>query len=110
MTIILTDKKKRQLKSFCTNILLVTTTNIGTATSILGKITSSFPAANLADLERCKTAALSKHRGNYKAKTSPTDKAQHDLIWWRDNITHVPHNIVISSPDRCIRIDASSYG
>ena len=45
MKIILPDEKKRQLKSFCTNILLTTTTEIRKIASILGKITSSFPAA-----------------------------------------------------------------
>ena len=44
MTIILTDEKKRQLKSFYTNILLATTTNIRKIASIVGKITSCFPA------------------------------------------------------------------
>ena len=44
MTIILADEKKRQLKSFYTNILLATTTNIRKIASIVGKITSCFPA------------------------------------------------------------------
>ena len=43
-------------------------------------------------------------------KTSLTDKAKYDLIWWRDNITHIYNNIVTSNPDRCITTDISSYG
>ena len=111
MTRTFTDEKKRQLKPFCTNILLATTTNIRTIASVLGKITSSFPAAKFGrlqyrGLERYKTEALFKDRGNYSAKTSLTDEAKHDLIWWRDNITNIYNNIVIFNPDMCIRTDA----
>ena len=65
VTIALPDEKKRQLKSFCSNILLATTNNICTIASILGKIFSSFPAAEFGrlhyrGLERCKRAALCK--------------------------------------------------
>ena len=114
MTITLIDKKQRQLKSFCTNILLATTTKIRTITSILGKITSSFPATKFGrihyrGLEIYKTVAVSKHRDNYNAKTSLTDEAKHDLIWWR-HITHLYNNIVISNPGRSIWTDESSYG
>ena len=66
-------EKKRQLKSFCTNILLATATNICKIASILGKITSSFSAAKFCrlyyrGLERCKTAAFTQLRGNFNDK------------------------------------------
>ena len=70
MAITLTNEKKRQLKSFCTNILLVTTTNVRTIASSLGKIPAVFCKIWQTSLclGRCKTAALSKHRGNYNSK------------------------------------------
>ena len=85
MKINLTEKKERQLKSFCTNILLATTANICTVATIVGKITERFPAAKFGrlhyrSLKRCKTVPLSKHRGNYNTKASLEDEAKHNLI------------------------------
>ena len=45
MTITLTNTKKENLKLFCTNILNSRTPKIRTVASLLGKITSTFPAA-----------------------------------------------------------------
>ena len=66
MTITLTDTKKEKLKLFCSNILNTQMPKIRTIASILGKITSSFPAAKFGrlhyrGLERCKTAALNEN-------------------------------------------------
>ena len=120
MTITLTNAKIKNLKLFCTNILNSRTPKIRTVTSLLGKITSTFPAAKFGrlhyrDLERCKTMALCKSNSNFNARTHLTEVAKSDIRWWKENVNHLYNDIIVPNPDKCIATDdhlmvGGSYG
>lgn len=115
MTITLTNNKKEKLKLFCSNILTTRMPKIRTIASILGKITSSFPAAKFGRLhyralERCKATALHENKGNFNARLILTDEAKTDIQWWKENIDQLYNDIIVPNPDLCITTDASSYG
>ena len=115
MTITLTNAKKKNLKLFCTNILNSKTPKIRTVASLLGKITSTFPAAKFVrlyyrELEKCKAMALCKNNGNFNARTHLTEATKSDIRWWKENVNHLYNDIIVPRPDKCITTDASSYG
>ena len=84
MTITLTNTKKENLKLFCTNILNSGTPKIRPVASLLGKITSTFPATKFArlhyrGLEKCKTIALYKNNSIFNARTHLTEAVKSDI-------------------------------
>ena len=86
-----------------------------TVASLLGKITSTFPAAKFGKLhyrglEKCKTMALCKNNGNFNARPHLTEAAKSDIRWWRENVNHLYNDIIVPNPDKCITTDASAYG
>ena len=61
MTITLINTKKEMLKLFCTNILNSRTPKIRTVASLLGKITSAFPAAKFGRLHYMRLRKVQKN-------------------------------------------------
>ena len=115
MTITLTNGKTENVKLFYTNILNSRTPKIRTVASLLGKITSTFPAAKFGrshyrGLERCKTMALYKSNDNFNTRTHLTEAAKSDITWWKENANHLYNDIIAPNADKCITTDASSYG
>ena len=91
------------------------TTKIRTVASLLGKITSTFPAAKFGrlhyrDLQKCKTMALCKNNGNFNARTHLTEAVKSHIRWWKENVNHIYNDIIVPNPNKCITTDVSSYG
>ena len=86
MAITLTNAKKENLKLFCINILNRRTPKTRTVPSLLGKITSTFPAAKFGrlhyrGLEKCKTITLCKKNNNFNVRTHLTEAVKSDIRW-----------------------------
>ena len=115
MTITLTNAKKENLNLFCTNILNSGTPKIRTVARLLGKITSTFPAAKFdrqhyRGLEKCKAITLCKSNGNFNARTNLTEAVKSDIRLWKENVNHLFNDIIVPNPNKCITTDVSSYG
>ena len=91
MTICLTKSKKEKFKNLCLHILQLSSVKIRQIASLIGKITSAFPASKFGKLhyrglENLKTYALKTNRFNFEAKITLNDRAIEDINWWVENI------------------------
>jgi hypothetical protein len=115
MTITLTPEKKTKMKNLCSEILNRKCIKIRQIASLLGKISSSFPASKFGrlhyrGLERLKTRSLAFCNNNFNANTVLDNDAIKDITWWRDNVSFVYNDICIPNPSRTLCTDASKTG
>ena len=115
MTIKLTEKKKIKIYNICQEIIENPNTTIRKLSSIIGKITSSFPGVQFGplhyrDLERNKCEMLRLNKGNYDSNMRVSQEGLKELFWWRDNIMNSFANIRRNNPTLSIQTDACLTG
>ncbi|XP_028393196.1 uncharacterized protein LOC114517607 [Dendronephthya gigantea] len=115
MTIRLTDVKKEKLICLITTILASEATKIRSVAQVIGHMVSSFPAVKYGplyyrNLEKDKTVALAKHKGNFEAPMTISKKAKTELNWWLKNLQGSFKNILTTPIDIVLYSDASLTG
>ena len=115
MTVTLTQEKKEQLKSLCTEALSQEIFPIRFVAKVIGKIVSALPGAGFGrlhyrNLERDKIRALVVNNGDYDAVMHLSSEAKEDLSWWCNNVMKVHRKIQHPTPAHSFQVDASDSG
>ena len=115
MSITLTSTKTNGLIYTCNDALNQNTLTIRQLASLLGKITSCFPASKHGRLayrgvERLKTAALKANCFNFEATVTLNEDAKNDIWWWLTNAHYLSNDIWLPPPSLTIKSDACSLG
>ena len=115
MTVTLTQEKKEQLKSLCTEALSQEIFPIRFVAKVIGKIVSALPGAGFGrlhyrNLERDKIRALVVNNGDYDAVMHLSSGAKEDLSWWCNNVMKVHRKIQHPTPAHSFQVDASDSG
>ena len=115
MTISLSSEKKNALFNLGEKFIKKPSATIREVSSLLGKITSSFPGVRFAKLhyrqiESNKIRALKQQCGNYDKKMTLGAKAIEELWWWKSNILGSFNNITEGNPELILTTDASKTG
>ena len=115
MFITLTSTRRDKIKRSCQKIYDRRKCTIRELAQVVGQLVSTEPAFPHAplfyrNLERSKTKALKRKKGNFEAhiKISQDDKIQ--LQWWMQNVDTLKAPIQITCPDILLRSDSSDYG
>lgn len=90
MTLQLTRGKAAGLQRVCTELLACPSPSIREVASVIGKIVSSFPGGMhgvlyYRHLEKDKSQALQRTKGNFNASMSLSSPAKSELQWWINN-------------------------
>ena len=115
MSLRLTPEKERAIQKLCTEVLAMQKVPIRTLFKILGKFSSSFMAIpfgrlHYRALERLKTEALKRNKGNLDWKISLSEEARQDIMWWKNNIVGSWSPISRGNPKLEMTSDASKIG
>lgn len=115
MTITLTEEKKEKIFNLCLKTINNVIIPIRSLASLIGNFTAAFPAIPFGkfyyrNLERLKTTALKKAKGNFDAKVKLTSICINELEWWLDNVYTSSRFIKIPDIDMTIFTDASDLG
>ena len=114
MTVTLTDEKKSNTIAFCKTILRRELSTIRQVASLLGKLTSSFPAVQYGPLhyrhlEQDKYNALLQCKGNFDSKMKLSREAREDLKWWIHTLPNCSKRIDNGKITDTIYSDASNF-
>ncbi|XP_068691461.1 uncharacterized protein [Montipora foliosa] len=98
MTVTLTQEKRDQLESLCTEAIHWENLSIGFVAKIIGKVVSALPGVEFGrlhyrNLQRDKIYALSANQGDYDALMQLSPAAKEELKWWCDLVRHVYRRI-----------------
>ena len=113
MTIWLTKDTAIDLKNVCESLLKSSKPQtIRLVTRVIGKIVASFPGVKYGplyyrDLDKNKTLALKKAKGNFDATMLLSQAAKRELQWWVDNVEISYQNLSHEEPLHQITTDAS---
>jgi len=115
MTVTLTQEKKEQLISLCTEALTGKIFPIRFVAKVIGKIVSALPGVEFGklhyrNLERDKIRALSANNGDYNAIMQLSEGAKKELNWWCSNVMHVSRRIKHPPHSYSFQTDASDSG
>jgi hypothetical protein len=117
MIVKLTPEKALALKSDCDLFLKKCPGNfvIREVAQIIGKIVSCFPGVlhgplYYRHLERGKTSALAKNKGNFDAKMTLSKESILELKWWSNKVIDAFKPISHGEPSLVITTDASLQG
>jgi hypothetical protein len=117
MTVKLTPEKALALKSDCDLFLKKCPGNIAIreVAQIIGKIVSSFPGVlngplYYRHLERDKTSALARNKGNFDARMTLSKESMLELKWWSNKVIDAFKPISHGEPSLVITTDASLQG
>ena len=114
MIVRLTREKAQALKLDCEKFVQKSykMLPIREVAQIVGKLISSFPGVlyrplYYRSLEKDKTAALAKHKGNFDAKMRVSTQGIAELTWWSTHVLDACKPISHSEPCMVITTDAS---
>ena len=115
MTIQLTREKATSLQNVCTELLENSSPSIREVASVIGKIVSSFPgvmhgALYYRHLEKDKSLALIRTKGNFDDLMSLSHHAKSELHWWIRHVGDAYNVINHPQPQYQITTDASLMG
>ena len=115
MTIQLTREKATSLQNVCTELLENSSPSIREVASVIGKIVSSFPgvmhgALYYRHLEKDKSQALLRSKGNFDDLMSLSSHAKSELHWWIQHMGNAYNAINHPQPQHQITTDASLVG
>ncbi|XP_068729041.1 uncharacterized protein [Montipora capricornis] len=113
MTVAPPDEKIHKTVEARKRLKTTTKPQISDVAEVIGLIVSNFPGVQFGplhyrSLERNKTAALFRNRGNYKCCMSLTMSSLEELTWWIDNMPHSLRDISHAPPCMVIQTDAST--
>ena len=112
MTVTLTQEKRDQLESLCTEAMNGEDLSIGFVAKVIGKVVSALPGMEFGRLhyrnvERDKIYALSANQRDYDALMQLSPAAKQELRWWCDNVGHGYRRIQHASYSHSFQVDAS---
>ena len=115
MTLTLTPERKRKIIKGCETLLNDKKLNIRRVARVIGMLTSSFPAVKYGPLyfralEHCKSLAVKRHKGNYNATMTISEKGNEELRWWKANVGSAYNHIYHGTPSVTLTTDASRAG
>ena len=115
MTVTLTQEKRDQLESLCTEAMNGEDLSIRFVAKVIGKVVSALPGMEFGrlhyrNLERDKIYALSANQGDYDALMQLSPAAKEELRWWCDNVGHGYRRIQHASYSHSFQVDASDSG
>ena len=118
MSISLTREKTDKILQKLHNLLNDETITIRQLSSLIGSMTSVFPAVphgqmHYRSLERLKVHFLKIFKGNYDASVAfnfKRDKSYSDLLWWIENLPHTKKAILYPKIGHELFTDASNAG
>ena len=115
MTIQLTREKATRLQNVCTELLANPSPSIREVASVMGKIVSSFPgvmhgALYYRRLEKDKSQALLRSKGDFDDSMSLSSRAKSELHWWIQHVGNAYNVINHPQPQHQITTDASLMG
>ena len=115
MTVTLTQEKRDQLESLCTEAMNGEDLSIRFVPKVIGKVVSALPGMEFGrlhyrNLERDKIYALSANQGDYDALMQLSPAAKEELRWWCDNVGHGYRRIQHASYSHSFQVDASDSG
>lgn len=115
MTIHLTREKATCLQNICTELLENSSTSIREVASVVGKIVCSLPgvmhgALYYRHLEKDKSQALLRSKGNFDDLMSLSSQAKSELHWWIQHVGNAYNVIKNPQPQHRITTDASLMG
>ena len=117
MIVRLTEEKAQALKLDCEKFVQKSykMLPIREVAQIVGKLISSFPGVLYGplyyrSLEKDKTAALAKHKGNFDAKMRVSTQGIAELTWWSTHVLDACKPISHSEPCMVLTTDASKKG
>ena len=115
MTIQLTRKKATSLENVCTELLANPSPSIRKVASVIGKIVSSFPgvmhgALYYRHLEKDKSQALLRSKGDFDDSMSLSSHAKSELHWWIQHVGNACNVINHPQAQHQITTDASLMG
>ena len=115
MTVTLTQEKRDQLESLCTEAMIGEDLSIRFVAKVIGKVVSALPGMEFGrlhyrNLERDKIYALSANQGDYDALMQLSPAAKEELRWWCDNVGHGYRRIQHASYSHSFQVDASDSG
>ena len=115
MTIQLTREKATSLQNVCTELLANPSPSIREVASVIGKVVSSFPgvmhgALYYRHLEKDKSQALLRSKGNFDDSMSLSSHAKSELHWWIQHVGNACNVINHPQPQHQITTDASLMG
>jgi len=115
MTVTLTQEKRDQLESLCTEAMNGEDLSIFFVAKVIGKVVSALPGMEFGrlhylNLERDKIYALSANQGDYDALIQLSPAAKEELRWWCDDVGHGYRRIQHASYSHSFQVDASDSG
>ena len=113
MTIKITTEKKLEIKNICDSVLKNPWHTIRTISSMIGKMTASFPGVRYRPLHyrNLKSVALkNNNKGNFDKKMKISSLGVKDINWWINNIMDAFAFINLGNPELCIETDACNTG
>ena len=115
MTIQLTREKATSLQNVCTELLENSSPSIREVASVIGKIVSSYPgimhgALYYRHLEKDKSLAMIRTKGNFDDLMSLSHYAKSELHWWIQHVGDAYNVINHPQPQYQITTDASLMG
>ena len=93
-----TDDKKEKIEKSCDSYLVKESLKIRELASLIGTLTATFPKNRLGPLyyralDKCKTRALKKSKGNFECRVTLPKGLLLDLKWWRDGMITVSRSL-----------------
>lgn len=115
MTIYLTAEKAASVQQACRTLLERQNPTIRDVAQVTGKIVATFPGVMHGPLfyralEKDKSTALKKNKGNFDRPMTLSASAKNELSWWVNNILSAFNRISHPSPSLIITSDASHVG
>ena len=115
MTVTLTPERKGNLLLSCKNLLKASEISTRESARMIGLIVASFPAVRFVSLyyrqlEKDKSRALKKSKGNFDHMMEISEAGRKELSWWIENITDAFNDVCHRDPDFVIHSDASLHG
>lgn len=115
MTIQLTREKATSLQNICTELLENSSPSIREVAVVIGKIVSSFPgvmhgALYYRHLEKDKSQALLRSKGNFDDLMSLSSQAKSEFKWWVQHVGKAYNVINHPHPQHQITTDVSLMG
>ena len=115
MAVTLSSEKALKIKNACLDLKTKKKTTIRQLAQVIGQIVAAFPAVLWGplfyrDLEKNKSEALKKNKGNVEAWTCLSKDAEEELDWWIKNVESSFSPLQTTEPEIELKTDASSSG
>ena len=115
MTVTLTADKARDIQVLCRSLCNDAKPTVRATAKVIGKIIASLPGVMFGPLyfraiEKHKTIALKRNRGNFDRCMALSAPAKRELDWWIDNILLCYNPITRPDPDCTLTTDACNEG